>query len=43
MILNMLEGKNLPVYGAGKNVRDWVENSRTIEYHRWILGSDVAK
>lgn len=24
MILNMLEGKNLPVYGDGKNVRDWL-------------------
>jgi dTDP-glucose 4,6-dehydratase len=24
MILNMLEGKKLPVYGEGKNVRDWL-------------------
>jgi len=24
MILNMLEEKNLPVYGDGKNVRDWL-------------------
>jgi dTDP-glucose 4,6-dehydratase len=24
MILNMLEGKALPVYGDGKNVRDWI-------------------
>lgn len=24
MILNMLEGKSLPVYGDGKNIRDWV-------------------
>jgi dTDP-glucose 4,6-dehydratase len=24
MILNMLEGKELPVYGDGKNVRDWL-------------------
>jgi dTDP-glucose 4,6-dehydratase len=24
MILNMLEGKNLPVYGDGKNIRDWL-------------------
>ena len=24
MILNMLEGKNLPVYGEGENVRDWL-------------------
>lgn len=24
MILNMLEGKKLPVYGDGKNIRDWL-------------------
>lgn len=24
MIINMLEGKQLPVYGDGKNVRDWL-------------------
>jgi dTDP-glucose 4,6-dehydratase len=24
MIMNMLEGKTLPVYGDGKNVRDWL-------------------
>jgi dTDP-glucose 4,6-dehydratase len=24
MILNMIEGKNLPVYGDGKNIRDWI-------------------
>jgi dTDP-glucose 4,6-dehydratase len=24
MILNMLDGKNLPVYGDGKNIRDWL-------------------
>jgi dTDP-glucose 4,6-dehydratase len=24
MILNMLEGKQLPVYGDGKNIRDWI-------------------
>jgi dTDP-glucose 4,6-dehydratase len=24
MILNMLEGKSLPVYGDGRNVRDWI-------------------
>jgi dTDP-glucose 4,6-dehydratase len=24
MIVNMLEGKRLPVYGQGKNVRDWL-------------------
>ncbi|MDR2803807.1 MAG: dTDP-glucose 4,6-dehydratase [Treponema sp.] len=24
MILNMLDGKSLPVYGDGKNIRDWI-------------------
>ncbi|MBD5427545.1 MAG: dTDP-glucose 4,6-dehydratase [Treponema sp.] len=24
MILNMQQGKNLPVYGAGTNIRDWI-------------------
>ena len=24
MILNMLEGRPLPVYGDGKHVRDWL-------------------
>jgi dTDP-glucose 4,6-dehydratase len=24
MILNMIEGKSLPVYGDGKNIRDWI-------------------
>ena len=24
MVLNALEGKNLPVYGNGQNVRDWL-------------------
>jgi len=24
MILNIKEGKNLPVYGEGKNIRDWI-------------------
>ena len=24
MIMNALEGKSLPVYGDGKNVRDWI-------------------
>jgi dTDP-glucose 4,6-dehydratase len=33
MILNMLEGKALPVYGDGKNIRDWLyvdDHSRAI-------------
>jgi len=24
MIINMIEGKSLPVYGDGKNIRDWI-------------------
>ena len=24
MILNALEGKKLPIYGDGKNIRDWL-------------------
>ena len=24
MISNMIEGKNLPIYGDGKNIRDWL-------------------
>ncbi len=24
MIMNMIEGKSLPVYGDGKNIRDWI-------------------
>jgi dTDP-glucose 4,6-dehydratase len=24
MIMNMMEGKSLPVYGDGKNIRDWI-------------------
>ena len=24
MVLNMKEGKNLPVYGEGRNIRDWI-------------------
>ena len=24
MVLNMTKGKNLPVYGEGKNIRDWI-------------------
>jgi dTDP-glucose 4,6-dehydratase len=33
MIINMLEGRSLPVYGDGKNVRDWLyvdDHSRAI-------------
>ena len=39
IILNALEGKSLPVYGDGKNVRDWlyvVDHARAIDviFHR---------
>ena len=43
MILNALNGKALPVYGDGKNVRDWlfVEDHATaidVIYHKGKLG-----
>jgi len=34
-ITNLLEGKKIPVYGTGKNVRDWIhvlDHCRAIEY-----------
>ena len=37
MILNALEGKNLPVYGDGKNVRDWLYVEDHCEAIRLIL------
>jgi dTDP-glucose 4,6-dehydratase len=44
MILNMLEGKSLPVYGDGRNVRDWLY----VEDHAsaiWAIvrGADAGK
>ncbi|QQO09835.1 dTDP-glucose 4,6-dehydratase [Breznakiella homolactica] len=39
MILNMLEGKNLPVYGGGKNIRDWVY----VEDHNSAVWAVIAK
>ena len=43
MILNALENKSLPVYGAGENVRDWlwvVDHARAIDviYHKGGVG-----
>ncbi|MBI2975026.1 MAG: dTDP-glucose 4,6-dehydratase [Deltaproteobacteria bacterium] len=37
MIINMLEGKELPVYGDGKNVRDWLHVEDHCEAIRLIL------
>ena len=33
MIINSLNGKNLPVYGAGKNIRDWLYVRDHCKYH----------
>ncbi|UTC82388.1 dTDP-glucose 4,6-dehydratase [Treponema denticola] len=37
MILNMLEGKKLPVYGDGKQIRDWIHVEDHNEAVRLIL------
>jgi dTDP-glucose 4,6-dehydratase len=39
MILNMLEGKPLPVYGDGKNIRDWLY----VEDHNAAVWAVVQK
>lgn len=39
MVLNMLEGKPLPVYGDGKNVRDWLHVDDHVEAIWQILQS----
>jgi dTDP-glucose 4,6-dehydratase len=39
MILNMLEGKSLPVYGDGKNIRDWL----FVEDHNSAVWTVVQK
>ncbi len=39
MILNMLEGKSLPVYGDGKNIRDWL----FVEDHNTAVWAIVNK
>lgn len=39
MILNMTEGKSLPVYGEGKNIRDWIyveDHNRAV----WLIMRD---
>lgn len=40
MILNMLEGKNLPVYGDGKQIRDWIHVEDHNEAVRLILKTE---
>jgi len=42
MILNMLEGKKLPVYGDGKQIRDWIHVEDHNEAVRLILKSGRA-
>jgi dTDP-glucose 4,6-dehydratase len=42
MIMNMLEGKSLPVYGDGRNVRDWLY----VEDHAsaiWLIMKEGAR
>ena len=39
MIINGLEGKNLPVYGTGENVRDWLH----VEDHARALALVITK
>jgi dTDP-glucose 4,6-dehydratase len=39
MILNALEGKSLPIYGDGKNVRDWL----FVEDHCSAIGMVLAR
>jgi len=39
MILNMLDGKSLPVYGDGKNIRDWL----FVEDHNSAVWEIVCK
>ena len=42
MILNALEGKPLPVYGDGKNVRDWLFVEDHCAAIRRVLGSRAS-
>jgi dTDP-glucose 4,6-dehydratase len=39
MIINMLEGKSLPVYGDGKNIRDWLY----VDDHNRAIWSILSK
>jgi dTDP-glucose 4,6-dehydratase len=42
MILNAMEGKPLPVYGDGKNVRDWLFVSDHCEAIRTVLAKGTV-
>lgn len=39
VILNALEGKKLPIYGDGKNIRDWL----FVEDHAWGIMDAIQK
>jgi dTDP-glucose 4,6-dehydratase len=41
MIINALEGKELPVYGDGKNIRDWLYVSDHVEALKAVLGKGI--
>jgi dTDP-glucose 4,6-dehydratase len=41
VVLNSLEGKSLPVYGDGKNVRDWLYVRDHCEAIRTIMGKGI--
>lgn len=42
MILNMLEGKSLPVYGDGKNIRDWLHVDDHVDAIWQILQAGIS-
>jgi dTDP-glucose 4,6-dehydratase len=42
MILNMLEGRSLPVYGDGKNIRDWLHVDDHVDAIWQILLAGVS-
>ncbi len=43
MILNALEGKALPVYGDGQNVRDWLFVDDHCSAIRTVLGAAASR
>ncbi len=40
-ITNLIEGKNIPVYGDGRNVRDWIHVEDNCDAIYFILGKGV--